>query len=282
MWATTHSQPATWCMTLCLAMYTAAVVFGSLMVGPQLCLPSSCRTHHLLPLCVLLVRIRSCLQVLVPHATVPLRNFAMFDKGGLPSAKTSLPSGPTSLPSAKIKWGDLSPEELSADPASPAANGSPTEGIFPVSSRADQRARSKDPGAIMPERTLMPDGKEGRSEDQTPPYKERAPSFTSSRFMKRGCAPAFVRGGGAEVGLGHPHCPPGGLPFEEHERPDWRDHYNGRADRRNGKGPALLDEHTRPAIAHTQLASNELQLRIGRLGGWPGRRRREEGGREGE
>ena len=153
----------------------------------------------------------------------------MFDAGGLSSVVASLPSGPTSMPPSKIKWGDLSPEELSADPASPAADGSPTKGIFPVSSRADQRARSKDPGAIMPERTLMPVGKEVRSEDQTPPYKERAPSFALSRFMKRGGAPAFVHGGGAEVGLGHPHCPPGGLPFEEHERLDWCDHCKIRA-----------------------------------------------------
>ena len=74
---------------------------------------------------------------MVPHATVPLRNFAMFDKRGLSSVVTLLPSGPTSLLSAKTKWGDLSPEELGADPALPAADGSPTEGCFPISSRAD-------------------------------------------------------------------------------------------------------------------------------------------------
>ena len=60
--------------------------------------------------------------------------------------------------------------------------------------------------------------------------------------------------------------PPGGLPFNEHERPDWRVHdrrgYNERADLRCGKGPSLMDENTCLAIAHTQLASTEMQLRV--------------------
>ena len=103
-------------------------------------------------------------QALVPHTTVPLRKFTMYNKGGLPSMVMSLPSGPMLPLSVKIKWGNLSLEELGADPASPSASGSPTEEDFlSVSSCAEQCTCSKDPGTgtITPERTLMPDGKEG-------------------------------------------------------------------------------------------------------------------------
>ena len=48
--------------------------------------------------------------------------------------------------------------------------------------------------------------------------------------------------------------------------PGWRVHDTRasyeRDDQRHGKGPALLNEHTRLAIARTQLASTEMQLRV--------------------
>ena len=131
----------------------------------------------------------------------------------------------------------------------------------------------------------MPDGKEGRSEDQTPPYKERAPSFTSSPFMKRGAADAFVHGGRAEVGLGHPQCPPPrlvGFPSKSTSDPTGVTTATGALIGAMARTLRCSTSTHRLAIARTQLASNELQLRIERLGGWPGRRRREEGGREGE
>ena len=57
-----------------------------------------------------------------------------------------------------------------------------------------------------------------------------------------------------------------GVASGKHARPGWRVHDTRasyeRADQRHGKGPALLDEHTRLAIARTQLASTEMQLRV--------------------
>ena len=133
---------------------------------------------------------------------------------------------------------------------------------------ADQRALD---GALgTPTRARSPGGKEGHDAQTTPPYKTGSPSATSPHSPRSGDAPVRACGYGDVRGFGGDarfssggHV---GVASGKHARPGWRVHDTRasyeRADQRHGKGPALLDEHTRLAIARTQLASTEMQLRV--------------------
>jgi hypothetical protein len=188
---------------------------------------------------------------------------------GSPRTKTksssSLPSSAStpSSPSAGFRFGDFD-IEIDVKTGAPADQAGSLGAISADSNRAYQRALSQKsgPGCDSPpnEATLSIDqsGKEGRTSHLTPPHKTSSHSPGSQRKRPdpaRGSAGLtswireFESGGKTAT-------------WSAEARSFYKiDSEQRRADKRDYRAPHL-DEHARLAIARTQLASTEMQLRV--------------------
>ena len=188
---------------------------------------------------------------------------------GSPRTKTksssSLPSSAStpSSSSAGFRFGDFD-IEIDVETGAPADQAGSLGAISADSNRAYQRALSQKsgPGCDSPpnEATLSIDqsGKEGRTSHLTPPHKTSSRSPGSQRKRPdpaRGSAGLtswireFESGGKTAT-------------WSAEARSFYKiDSEQRRADKRDYRAPHL-DEHARLAIARTQLASTEMQLRV--------------------